>query len=180
MRHVMAFGAAVVAAVVVFSEGGGRPLAAQEPQAEAFKAGAEQLAIMGRLDGGKWWVKDGKPLNAYHVAEWSVNKKMLHIRTFFPAESGDKLFADAVYFWHPGRKAVAGYAVSPGGEVYDGTFKFDGDTWTQEFQHFSPKGTVDYRETWVFSGDDEYTWTLFQKTGDGLKKQMEATFVRKR
>jgi hypothetical protein len=168
---------AAAAALVLAATAGG---AAEEPQAAEFKAGAEQLAKMDRLIGGKWWAKDGKPLNAYHLAEWGVNKKMLHVRTYFPAEGGDKLFSDAVFFWHPARKGIAALALGPSGEVYDGGMKFEGDTWTQEFQYFSPKGTVDYRETWVFNGSDEYTWTLFHKTADGLKKQMEATFVRKR
>lgn len=140
----------------------------------------DPMAALGRLVGGAWYLQGGKPLNAYHRYEWGVNKKILHVKSYAIGETEDRLFTESAYFWNPAKQKYVTYAVAAGGEVYDGVMTVDGSTFTLDFDHVSAKGSVAYHETWEFKDDDTYVWTLFRKTAEGLKQQIQATFKRKR
>jgi|GEM_PF-899225 len=146
--------------------------------ANTSTANAEEspLQPFERLVGGQWHIE-----GTYVVWEWGMEKLSLFARSYVPSEDGDKMVSEGFMFWHPGEQKVRGYAtgIGAGVDLWDYTMNFHGDTIKCDLVTYG-QYSGDYHETWTFTGEDEYVWTLFQKTEEGHKEMMSNVFKRKK
>lgn len=143
--------------------------------AEPAGANDNPLAPLARLVGGEWHMRD-----SYQTFEWSVDGRTIVTRGYAVGESGPKLVSEGMWFWHPGEQQVRCYAVAVdmGVDFFDYTTHFDGDTIVNDLRCY---GTYsgEYRETWRFTDNNHYSWTLLREGAEGLEDFMEGTFTRR-
>ena len=136
------------------------------------------LAPFEPLIGGTWHAE-----NSYQRFEWGVGKKMVLTKSYFLVESGQKLVSEGAWFYHPGRKEIKGHmaAIEMKIDLFTYTTRFEGSKMVSDLTvYLEDGGKQAYLETFDFTGEDRYDWVLFEKTEEGLKESMKATFTRKR
>lgn len=144
-------------------------VAAQEPHPE--------LAPLERLIGGRWYLGD-----SYNVFEWGVGGQSVRMASYAVLPEGDQLIAEGAFVYHPGRQMITGFAVAVGMGIdyFDYEIQVRGDTLDMALEAFGPQAMEGpIRETWVFTDDDHYVWTLLQGAGDGWAQIMGATYERR-
>ena len=128
---------------------------------------------------GQW--RNHEMIELVHHIEWGVGKRAVNVRSYAPDGA---LMSEGRWFWHPGAGEIKGYTVAIGMpvEFFDHTIKsFENDKLTMELTSYSPSGeAAEHIETWTFTDDDHYTFTLHSKTPDGLMKALEFGFERKK
>jgi len=137
----------------------------------------DSLSLFSCLIGGEWHLE-----GTYQVFEWGVGKMSVKSCSYFMIDGKPKLVSEGLWFWHPGEKKLKGYftAIEMPVMFFDYTTTFQGNKMVNELKSYSPQGTVDnYIETWEFTDDDHYVWTLFNKTPEGEKKVMGGNYSRK-
>ena len=137
----------------------------------------DSLSQFSRLIGGEWHL-DG----SYQVFEWGVGKRSVKSRSYFIIDGKSKLVSEGIWVWHPGEKKLKGYftAIEMPVVFFDYTTSFKGNIMMNELISYSLQGNPEiYFETWEFTDDDHFVWTLFSKTIDGDKKIMGGNYERK-
>ncbi len=135
------------------------------------------LEPFARLVGGEWHLE-----GSYQVFEWGVGRLSVKVSSYFMVDGEPQLISEGLWFWHPGREKIVGVATAVNMPVvfFDYTTRFEADKVVSELQAFALSGEAsDYVETWEFTDDDHYLWTLEAKTDENLTKVMAGTFVRK-
>ncbi len=139
---------------------------------EAAGAAPNPLAPFVRLIGGEWHIGPYR-----HVYEWGVGERTVVARTY---DDQGRLASEARWFYHPGEQVIRGYSVDPGGSLFEMTTSFDGDQLHNRLRTYGADGKVtDWSADWVFTGDDQYDWTLHVETEEGPKQTMQASATRK-
>ena len=137
---------------------------------------ANPLAPLARLIGGEWH-QEGN----YQVVEWGVGQKSVASRHYFLVNGEPQLVSEGFWFWHPGEQAIKGtfVAIEMPVEVFEYTTTFEGDKMISELKAYNPEGVEEnYVEEWVFTGEDQYTFSLYADTPAGRQQAMEMSFVR--
>ena len=147
------------------------PLGAQDVHPE--------LAPLERLIGGSWHLGE----DSHQSFSWGVGRQSVKSEMHFVTPDGTALVAELTFLYHPGLEAVKGYgvAVDMGVDFFEYTVHFEGDTIVLDLEAFGPAaGDAVQRETWVFTDDDRYLWTLYEQSEAGWERTMGGTFERRR
>jgi len=137
----------------------------------------DSLSQFSRLIGGEWHL-DG----SYQVFEWGVGKRSVKSRSYFIINGKSKLVSEGIWVWHLGEKKLKGYftAIEMPVVFFDYTARFKGNIMMNKLISYSLQGEPEiYFETWEFTDDDHFVWTLFSKTDEGEKKIMGGDYSRK-
>jgi hypothetical protein len=137
----------------------------------------DSLKQFSRLIGGEWHLD-----NSYQIFEWGVGKTSVKSKSYFILNGKAKLVSEGIWVWHLGEKKIKGYftAIEMPVVFFDYTTSFKKNQMVNELISYSPEGKPEiYFETWEFTDDDHFVWTLFSKTDDGEKKIMGGNYVRK-
>ncbi|XVJ59660.1 MAG: hypothetical protein HEQ23_09750 [Tepidisphaera sp.] len=126
------------------------------------------------LIGGRWRMTALAGTVMHDTWHWGPERNSIRKMTAGTASSGEPWHGISVYFWHPGRKEVRTFGVSPFARgVSEGTFTFDGE---------KANGLVDMHQTighrvfgrrWTFEGPDAYHDELLDKVPEGFSLQNE-------
>lgn len=143
---------------------------------EAGEEAPNPLAPLERLIGGEWHMQ-----GTYQVFEWGVGKNAIFTRQYQQTEGEPELIGQGMMYYHPGDKTVKGtfVAVGMGIDLFDySSVVLEENKLTA---HLTTYGAMagEFEETWEFTGEDTFAWTLYQKAGDEKSKMMEGTFERK-
>ena len=140
-------------------------------------APANPLQPLARLIGGEWHSADN-----YHVFEWGLGQLSITSKSYFVVEGKPKQVSDGMWYWHPGVgtiKAIA-TAIDMGMPLWEYTTTFEGNTMRNDLTTHTAEGKADkYVETWEFTDDNTYVWSLFSETDEGMQKIMGSTYTRK-
>lgn len=149
--------------------------AAQIGAQDGEKSPANPLSPFERLIGGQWHLE-----NTYQEFEWGSGKQSVRGRSYQVKDGEASLVSEGLWFYHPGEGEIKGYFVGSGMgvDLIDYTTEINEERMVNDLTSYGTYGGA-YEEVWEFTGDDEYVWTLYQKTDDGRKKMMGGTFVRK-
>ena len=161
-----AFMVAVTAAALLMPTAG----SAQDPRPE--------VVPLARLVGGSWYLGE----DSYHTFELGVGGQSVTSKSYFVLPDGDKLVSEGAFFYHPGEDVVKGYvvAVDMGLDLFEYSVEARADTLLMDLKTFGPQaGETPLRETWVFTDDDHYVWTLFQQGDGGWERLMGGTYQRR-
>ena len=163
--------AATVAATLLLAP----PLIPQE--AAAQQSASDRLAPFDRLVGGQWHL-DG----SYQELEWGVGRRSVKARSYFVVDGEPMLVAEGIWFWHPGENQIKGVftAVDMPVAFFDYTTRFEDNRMISDLRAYGPTGTETvYVETWEFTDDAHFVWTLMRQTPDGLQEEMGGTYTRR-
>jgi hypothetical protein len=145
------------------------PVAAEE-------AADNPLAPFERVMGGEWHIE-----GSYQTFEWAVDKQSVVAKTYFTTEEGEKLVSQGMWFWHPDEKAIKGYFVATGMglDLFVYTTRFEENRMVNKLVTYGGGELQEWDETWEFTGEDEYVWTLYSQTPEGPNKAMGDTYKRR-
>ena len=150
-------------------------LSAQEvPQPQSSP---NPLSSFERLMGGQWHL-DG----SYQEFEWGLDKLSVKSRAYFTIGEEAQLVAEGVWYWHPKEKTIKGVftAVEMPAVLFDYTTRFEDETMVNDLLTYDENGAeTQYVETWEFSDETHFAWTLFMKTPEGLQEVMAGTYERR-
>ncbi len=159
------------------------PGAEPEPQARAQPAVAQKAkkapeawSKLERLAGGEWIASgEGAPPN-FHRFWFGPGKRSIWSHTRSDKDLAAYPKAEAVYYWHPGTKALRSISVAEGGTVADQTLRWNGDTLVTDLDYFVAGSKAEFASRWEFDGTEAYKWSLFSKTPNGLAEAMKVQF----
>ncbi len=160
----------LMALAMVFSS----PSAAVNLNPESPSAAPNPLLPFDRLIGGSWQLG-----NSTSEFEWGVGKRSVRGRSYLTIEGERILVSEGSWYWHPGSKQIRGSftAINMPVVLFEYTTGFEGDTLFHDLLSYDQAGTeFRYLETWQFTDDSHYVWTLFEKTDDGNVEQMNAIY----
>lgn len=115
------------------------------------------LAEFGTRMVGSWEADDSR-----HVFEWGVGERILKSRSYWPAEDGEQLVSEGVWYWDPTAGVITGrtVAVGMGIDLFEYTTRIRGDTIVHEFEaHGDLAGS--FVERWIFE-EEGYSWVVEQ------------------
>lgn len=134
------------------------------------------LSSFERLIGGEWHLQGN-----YQTFAWGVGKLSVKSESYFIGGGEPQKAAEGIWFWHPKERKIKGYftAINMPVELFDYTTVFEDNTMKSEIKSYSSNGIEDkYIETWEFTDDNSFEWSLFSKSMDGEKKVMGGKFSR--
>ena len=137
-----------------------------------------ELEPLARLVGGSWHLG----ADSYHIFAWGVGGQSVTTKSYFVLPEGDKLVSEGAFFYHPGEGTLKGFAVAidMGLDLFEYTIEARGDTLVMDLEVFGPAaGETPLRETWVFTDDQHYVWTLLQQNDEGWQRWMGGTYERR-
>lgn len=120
--------------------------------------------------------------DSYQTFEWGVGKKSVRAKGYFMIDGKPQLVSEGIWFHHPETGKIKGYftAINMGVDFFEYTTRFEGSSMVNELTSYSKEGKPEhYTETWEFTGEDTYTWTLYSKNGKELMKVMGGEYIRK-
>ncbi|MBD3226320.1 MAG: hypothetical protein GF313_16445 [Caldithrix sp.] len=135
------------------------------------------LAPFERLIGGQWYMQD-----SYQTFSWGVGKLSVLSESYVVEQGQARKVSEGYWFYHPGQGQIKGYftAIDMPVQFFDYTTVFKSDTMKNDLISYSAGGQAShYLETWTFSEDGRYQWTLFTKTDNGRQKIMGGTYQRR-
>lgn len=144
---------------------------------ESKEVSSEALSNFSRLIGGEWHLD-----NSYQTFEWGVGEKSVRAKSYFLVNDTPKLVSEGAWIWHPGLNKLKGYftAIAMPYDFFEYTTSFEENTMINELVTYSSDGaSATYIETWEFTDDDRFIWTLFTLNGEERMKVMEGNYVRK-
>lgn len=141
----------------------------------AQEGAAAALAPFEQLIGGKWHLDNG-----YQVFEWGVGKRSVTGKSYFNIDGKDVQVSQGSWFWHPGERKIKGYftAINMPVEFFDYSTQFENGNMVNEFVAYGEMGG-DYHETWEFTDDSHFKWTLLSKSDSGLVEVMSGVYERR-
>ena len=143
---------------------------------EGEPSAANPLADFERLIGGQWRLE-----GSYQEFEWGIGKRSVRGSNYFIVNGEPRLVSEGMWYWHPGDEMIKGVfaARDMPVDLFDYTTQFEGNRMVSELVSFGTHGDrTEYVETWEFTDDTHFTWTLFRKTPDGLEKEMGGVYTR--
>lgn len=137
---------------------------------------SDPLADFERIIGGQWRLE-----GSHQEFEWGVSRRSVVGRSYFDVDGATKLVSEGLWYWHPGEEKIRGVftAVDMPVDLFDYTTRFEDDQMISELIAYAADGTrTTYVETWTFTDDSHFVWTLLRETADGLVKEMEGLYTR--
>ncbi|MGB5343539.1 MAG: hypothetical protein WBN87_03315 [Thermoanaerobaculia bacterium] len=128
-------------------------------------------SIVGRWESG----------DSYHVIEWGVGGKVVFSRSYFVVEGADQLVSEGWWLWHPATKVIQGTAVAVGMpfDLLEMETRFEEGNLVSDLVGVAADGSRQrYRETWEFTDEDHYTWTLYALGDEGETVMMNGKYRR--
>ena len=113
--------------------------------------------------------------------EWGVGNRSVRGRSYFVRDGDAVLVSEGFWYWHPGQQKIRGVftAKDMPVELFDFTTRFEGDRMISDLGAFGADGSAtSYVETWEFTDDTHFTWTLYRVTPDGPVKEMGGVYTR--
>ncbi len=135
------------------------------------------LAPFERLIGGQWHLE-----GSYQEFEWGVGRRSVRSRSYFVVEGEPMLVSEGVWFWHPGEQRIRGAftAIEMPVVFFDTTTRFEGNKMVNDLRTYDAEGNEEaYVETWEFTDDTHYVWTLWKETPEGLREEMSGTYAKR-
>lgn len=123
------------------------------------------LSQFSTLIGGEWYLED-----SYQTFEWGADKTSIQSKSYFVVDGQPKLVSEGFWHWHPAERKIKGYftAIEMPFVFVETSTSFEEDTMINELKSYSDDGKfVDYVETWEFTGDNSFSWALFQNLPSG-------------
>ncbi len=171
MKHSTLMIMATVTSILLLSMHG-------DPQgAGSQRSAPNPLDPFEKLVGGKWQLE-----GSYQEFEWGLGRRMVKSRGYVAIEGEPKLVSEGIWFWHPGEKQIKGVftAIDMPVVFFDYTTRFEGNKMLNDLRAYGVNGSeTHYIETWEFTDDTHYVWSLSKKTPDGLQEEMSAIYSRK-
>lgn len=143
---------------------------------ETSNNSSSSLSQFSGLIGGEWHIE-----GSYQVFEWGVGRKSVKSKGYSLIDGKSKLISEGIWVWHVGDKKLKGYftAIEMPVEFFDYTTRFEGDNMMNDLKSYNADGSEEnYFETWEFTDDDHYIWTLFELTAEGKQKVMGGKYER--
>lgn len=125
---------------------------------------------------GRWESGD-----SYHVIEWGVGGKVVFSRSYSVVDGADQLVSEGWWLWHPATKVIQGTAVAVGMpfDLLEMETRFEEGNLVSDLVGVAVDGSRQrYRETWEFTDEDHYTWTLYALGDEGETVMMTGTYER--
>ena len=135
------------------------------------------LAPFDRLIGGQWHTE-----GSYQTFTWGVGGQSVKAASFFIINGETELVSEGSWYWHPGENSIRGQFVAKSMPVvlFDYTTRFTDNAMISDLKAYDASGKeLSYVESWVFTDDSHYEWTLSRQTAEGLVKEMSATYERR-
>lgn len=129
-----------------------------------------------RLIGGRWQL--GETVQEFR---WDLDGLQVTARQFAKSPQGERLVSVGAWYHHPGEDAVVGYFVARdmGIDLFEYATRFEGDVMISRVVAWTGAGeSSTYEERWIFTGEDSYTWELYETGEQGNRKVMEGVFER--
>jgi hypothetical protein len=148
------------------------------PGASSGQEARPELAPLARLVGGRWYLGE----DSYHTFALGVGGQSVTTSSYAVLPDGERLISEGTFFYHPGERVVKGYvvAIDMGLDLFEYAIEAHSDTLVMDLRVFGPQaGTTPLRETWVFTDNDHYVWTLLQQGEDGWERLMGGTYARR-
>lgn len=149
---------AILSVIPTTSMAGDNPLAPFDP-------------IVGRWESG----------DSYHLIEWGVGEKVVFSRSYAVVDGADQLVSEGWWLWHPATKAIRGTAVAVGMpfDLLEMETRFEEGNLVSDLVGVAADGSrQDYRETWEFTDENHYTWTLYALGDESETVMMTGTYER--
>ncbi len=133
-----------------------------------------------KLIGGEWWLGE----DSYQTFEWGVGTLSVNAEAFFVQNGEHVKVSEGEWFYHPGEKKIIGYFNAQNMPItffdYATSFNENGNMINQ-LVGFGPMGNgIEFYETWEFTSENSFTWTLSQRNEDGsLTEMMKDDYIRK-
>lgn len=143
---------------------------------EAQSAEADHLAPFERLIGGEWHLE-----GSYQSFSWGVGKRSVISENYFLVDGKRKKVAEGTWFWHPGEQKIRGYftAINMPVVLFDYSTAFEGEVMRSELKSYSAEGREEiYLETWEFTGENSFEWSLYSRKDGAESKVMGGTYTR--
>lgn len=149
---------------------------ANSQDAKTGHSSANPLQPFERLIGGQWHLGE-----SYQELEWGVGRQSVRARSYFVVAGEAKLVSEGIWYWHPGEQQIKGLftAIDMPVSLFDYITRFEGDTMVNDLRAYGTSGkeTV-FAETWKFTDDNHFEWTLTSVLADGSEAVMSDTYTR--
>lgn len=135
------------------------------------------LSDFERLIGSQWHLE-----GSYQEFEWGVGQRSVKARSYFVIDGAPRLVSEGIWYWHPGEESIKGVftAINMPVDVFEYRTRFEGNKLISELAAYDASGMrTAYIETWEFTDDAHFTWSLFLETADGPRKEMGGIYTKK-
>lgn len=143
--------------------------------------------VFGVLVGGEWnYIPNGPddPIRMVHEFKWELDKHALVAHSYNPGTTPRSQVSSDIWYWHPVKKTICSMGVvlfGPEPSLFEYTeVKREGNTLVCDFSTHDSDGVGNWRETWEFSDDNHYAWTLYKHTDTGPEKVRTGVFERRK
>lgn len=145
------------------------------PQESTPAKVTDPMASFARMVPGEWRMTVLAGTSTYDVWHWGPGPHSMRVMTDGTTPDGSPWHELQVFYWHPGRKQVRLFGLSPFARgVSEGTIQFEGETAEGVFDLYQTFGRRKMGLRWSFDGPDKYHDVLLEATGpDGLKPMNE-------
>lgn len=130
-----------------------------------------------KLIGGKWELK-----GSAQEFEWGVGRKSVLSRSHFTVDGRSRKVSEGFWYWHPGSNEIRGVfvAVDMPVELFEYTTRFEGRKMISQLRSYTSEGDESLNtETFEFTTDGQYEWSLYDGGDETQAKVMSGTYVRK-
>lgn len=113
---------------------------------------------------------------------WGPGEKSVNVSQQAVKDNDTSIVTTGLFFYHPGDNSVKGYfsAVNMGIDLFEYTsVTFSGDTIFADLTTYGDYGG-EFKETWVATDADHWTWTLYQVGASAATQLMTGVFERAR
>jgi hypothetical protein len=137
-----------------------RPESKQEPApAEA----ADHMAPFARMTPGEWKMTVESGTTSFRTWHWGPGRHSMRVMTDSDDAAGNPWRDLEVFYWHPGRREVRAFGVSPFARgITEGTMAFQGESAQLDFDLYQTGDRRKLRLLWAFDGPDKYHATLLE------------------
>lgn len=138
------------------------------------------LTSFARLLPGEWKVTAQSGTSMFHTWNWGPGQHSIRRMTDGLDAGGNPWRELRVAYWHPGRREVAWFGLSPYREgLMEGTIRFEGESADAFFDLYQTGVLRKMRLRWAFDGPDRYREALLEAAGpDGFMPLAEWEHVR--
>lgn len=121
------------------------------------------MAPLARMVSGEWTMTVPAGTTLYSTWHWGPGRHSVRAMTDGSAADGTPWRAVQVFYWHPERKQVRLWGVSPyAGSVSEGMIAFEGENATADFDIYQTGVRRKLGLRWTFDGPDRYHEELLE------------------
>lgn len=130
--------------------------------------------------GGEWWLGE----ESYQTFEWGVGNLSVKGESYFVINGEHVKVSDGEWFYHPGENKIRGFFNAKNMPInffdYETSFDDKGNMINSIIGFGSMGNGLTFHETWEFTSENSFIWTLSTIGEDGsLTEMMKDTYNRK-